>query len=98
MCSSDLNGNDLYAAFHQGNAWSAAQKLGAAVNNGDGISSPYVTHDGTRLYYSSNRVRGLYKRDRDHALDYDGLTRELQSPLNGTGNILVIPVHLPATT
>jgi Tol biopolymer transport system component len=93
-----VNGNDLYAAFHEDGAWSAAQKLGAAVNNGDGISSPYVSRDGRRLYYSSNRIRGLYKRDRDHALDYDGLTRELQSPLNGTGNILVIPVHLPATT
>jgi hypothetical protein len=93
-----VNGNDLFLSYRQGTDWSAAQKFGPQVNDGDGVSSPYVSPDGSRLYYSSNRVRGLYKRDRDHALDYEGLTRELQSPLNGSGNILVIPVHLPAAT
>ena len=70
----------------------------AIVNAGDGISSPYVSRDGSRLYYSSNRVRGLYKRDRNHALDYGGLLKELQNPLNGTGNILMMHVHLPSAT
>lgn len=90
--------NELYVSFHGGAGWLPARKLGPEVNAGDGISSPYVTRDGGWLYYSSNRVRGLYKRDRDHALDYKGLLRELQSPLNGTGNILKIRVHLPSAT
>jgi Tol biopolymer transport system component len=92
-----VNGNDLYVAFRQGTGWGAPQKLGPQINNGDGISSPYVSADGTSLYYSSNRIKGLYKRDRTHPLDYQGLIKELQSPFNGTGNILVIPVHLPST-
>lgn len=90
--------NELYVSFRRGAGWSPAQKLGPEVNDGDGISSPYVSRDGNRLYYSSNRVRGLYKRDREHALDYKGLLRELQSPLNGTGNILMIRVHLPSAS
>jgi len=91
-----LSGNDIYIAWRRGNGWSAAEKLGANVNNGDGNSSPYVARDGKTLYYSSNRIKGFYKRDpQHHALNADELIKENESPFNGRGNILMIPIHIP---
>ena len=91
-----LSGNDIYIAWRRGNGWSAAENLGANVNNGDGNSSPYVARDGKTLYYSSNRIKGFYKRDpQHHALNADELNKENEGPFNGRGNILMIPIHLP---
>ena len=92
-----LNGADLYLSMRDGEGWGAAQKLGVQVNNGDGNSSPYVSHDGKLLYYSSNRIKGFYQRDyKGRALNYSDLEKEMSGCFNGSGNILVIPVHLPA--
>ena len=91
-----VSGNDLYISFRQGNDWSTAQKLPLQVNNGDSNSSPYVSRDGKTLYYSSGRIQGFYKRDRSHALDYDGLVKEMQNIFNGHSNILMIPIKIPA--
>jgi Tol biopolymer transport system component len=54
-----VSGNDLYISYHNGNDWSAGQKLSAQVNNGDGNSSPYVSPDGKMLYYSQNHAPGI---------------------------------------
>jgi|GEM_PF-586916 len=87
--------NELYVSFREGDGWSAGQKLGRQVNNGDAISSPYVSPDGKMLYYSTNRVQGFYKRDpRGHALNYDELETEMKSIFNSSGNILMIPVNM----
>ena len=91
-----LNGTDIYISLRQGEGWGPAQKLGAQVNNGDYNSSPYVSHDGKTLYYSSGRVKGFYQRNYGgHALTYDDLEKELNGCFNGSGNILMIPIHLP---
>jgi len=91
-----LSGNDLYYCAKSGDGWAPAQKLGPQVNNGDGNSSPYVSHDGKMLYYSSNRIQGFYKRNvKGKPLNYDQLEAENQSVFNSQGNILVIPVNLP---
>lgn len=91
-----LNGNDIYISFKQGNGWAEAQKLDPEVNNGDGNSSPCVSADGKMLYYTSNRIKGFYKRDvKKPALTYDELIKENNSLFNSQGNILMIPIHLP---
>ena len=91
-----LSGNDLYIAYRVAGGWSSPEKLSAAVNNGDGNSSPYVSPDGKTLYYSSNRIQGFYKRDpQHHAVNYDELVKENESLFNSQGNILMIPVHIP---
>jgi len=90
--------NDIVVSFRQGLDWSPPRKFGPQLNAGDPKSSPYVSSDGSMLYYSSNRVRGFYQRDRTRALDYDGLLKEMQNVCNGSGNILRIPVRLPATS
>lgn len=90
-----LNGSDLYITWRQGDQWGLAQKLPAQVNNGDFNSSPYVSRDGKTLYYSSGRVRGFYQRNYNgHALNYAELEKELDNCFNGSGNVLMIPVHL----
>jgi hypothetical protein len=98
-----LSGVDIYITYwqgggsggaQQGEGWGQAQKLGPEVNNGDGNSSPYVSHDGKTLYYSSNRVKGFYER-KGPALNYDQLEKENDSWYNGSDNILMIPIGLP---
>jgi len=91
-----LSGNDLYISFRQGDGWSPAENLGSRVNTGSGNSSPYVSHDGKMLYYTSNRTEGFYKRDKNHAMSYEELEKEYENMFNGRGNILMIPIHLPA--
>jgi Tol biopolymer transport system component len=94
-----LNGADLYISLRQGNGWSVAQNLGPQVNTGDGNSSPYVSHDGKILYYSSARTQGFYERNnKSHALNYDELEKENDGWFNGNGNILMISLHLPDGT
>ncbi len=91
-----VSGNDIYISFKQGDGWGAGQKLGSQVNNGDANWDPTVSPDGKMLYYTSARVQGFYKRDQQGpALDYDGLTKEMDSIFNGRGNILMIPINLP---
>lgn len=92
-----LNGNDLCIAYRQGEGWGPAQKLGPEVNDGGGNSSPYVSHDGKTLYYSSGRVKGFYQRARVHALTYDELVKEDEQWYNGSDNILMIPIRLPGS-
>jgi len=90
-----VSGNDLYISYRNGDDWYPGQKLGPQVNNGDSNFDPTVSPDGKTLYYSSARVKGFYKRDqKGKALDYDGLTTEMQSIFNGKSNILMIPVNL----
>jgi Tol biopolymer transport system component len=93
-CIVFLNGSDIYVAFRQGEGWSVARKLGPQVNTGDGNSSPYVSHDGKMLFFSSPRTKGFYDRDRSHALNYDELEKENDSWCNSSDNILMIPIHL----
>jgi len=92
-----VSGNDIYISSRENQRWTAAQKLGPPVNNGDGNSSPYVSADGKTLYYSSGRIQGFYKRNKEHALDYEGLVKEMQSLYNSGSNILMIPIHLPGS-
>jgi Tol biopolymer transport system component len=91
-----LDGNDICISFREKDGWSAAQKLGPEVNNGNGNSSPHVSADGKTLYYTSERIQGFYKRDLTKpALNYDELVKENNSLFNNKGNILMIPIHLP---
>lgn len=91
-----LNGDSLYISFKKDGAWGEAQNLGPVVNTGDSNSSPYVSRDGKTLYYTSSRIKDLFKK-RDlnlPALNYDQLVKENQEIFNSEGNILMVPLHL----
>ena len=89
-----VSNSNLYISYRENNMWSAAEKLNADVNNGDDISSPYISTDKKMLYYSTARVQGLYKRDpQNKKLNYDDLMKENNNSFNGLTNILMLPVH-----
>jgi hypothetical protein len=91
-----VSGNDLYYSAKDGDHWGVSISLGPQVNNGDSNSSPYVSRDGKKLYYTSGRVQGFYKRDpKIKALDFDEIQAESHNIFNTQGNILYIPVNLP---
>ncbi len=46
-------GWDLFSAAASGSNWSAPVNLGAGVNDGGHQTGPYVTPDGSRLYFAS---------------------------------------------
>lgn len=91
------SGADLYISYKKGDGWSDAEKLGANVNNGDYNSSPCISPDGKMLYYSSGRIKGLFKpRDpKAQPLNYEELVEEMNSVFNGQDNILMIPINIP---
>jgi Tol biopolymer transport system component len=91
-----VDGNDLYISYRKGDSWSDGEKLGPQVNSGESNYDPTVSPDGKTLYYTSNKIRGFYKRDpKKLPLTYDGLLEEMNSIFNGKGNILMIPINLP---
>jgi Tol biopolymer transport system component len=50
---------NLYISYRNGEEWSAGQKLGANVNNGNFNGGPYVSPDGKTLYYSQEHAQGI---------------------------------------
>ena len=89
-----VSNNDLFISYNEKNVWTAAEKLGFNINNGDGISSPYISANKKMLYYSTARVKGFYKRNfLNQKLDYDDLMKENNNIFNGSMNVLMIPVH-----
>jgi hypothetical protein len=92
-----LNGRELFVSMREPNGWSAAKKIGPPVSLGDYIGAPYVSADGETLYFTTNRRKGFYKREPGAAaLTYDELIKENENIFNGNGNILTVPVNLPA--
>ena len=91
------DGQDIFVSIRAGDTWATPQKLGAPVNTGEGAWSPCVSRDGKTLYFTSGRMQGFYKRDPlHHALNFDELEKENDSLFNGSGNIFMVPVNLPA--
>jgi Tol biopolymer transport system component len=54
-----VSGVDVYISYHKDNEWSAGQKLGSQVNNGNTNYAPYVSRDGKTLYYSVDKMKGI---------------------------------------
>ena len=87
-----VSGSDIYVSVRKDTIWSAGQKLGHEINNGDANSNPYVSRDGKTLYYTSARVKGFYIRDKNaRPFDYSHLLEEMKSIFNGRPNILMAP-------
>ncbi|MEP6465095.1 MAG: hypothetical protein ABJB05_02265 [Parafilimonas sp.] len=94
-----VSNNTLYISYRKKNEWTTAEKLSTNVNNGDGISSPYISQDKKMLYYSTARIQGFYKRDpTNKKLSYDDLMKENNNCFNGSTNILMIPVYFSDET
>ena len=54
-----VSNHNLYISYRRGNEWSAGQKLGPQVNNGNVNNGPSVSSDGKMLYYSQDHAPGI---------------------------------------
>ena len=81
-----MGGGDLYIAFRdeEGN-WQEARNLGKAINSDKLDYCPFVSHDGSRLFFTSQR---LDQRLGDHTQKtLDEVTGLEDGPGNGLGDI-----------
>lgn len=54
-----FGGYDLYVCYKKKQYWSAPKNLGPKVNGPFDEVSPFLTNDGTTLYFSSNRTESM---------------------------------------
>lgn len=54
-----FGGMDLYASYQQNDKWTEPINLGKSINSSDDELSPFLSHDGQILYFSSNRSESI---------------------------------------
>jgi outer membrane protein OmpA-like peptidoglycan-associated protein len=58
-----FGGCDLYESKWVNQAWSKPQNLGFLINSHEWEGQPHISPDGSKLYFSSDRLGGFGKRD-----------------------------------
>jgi len=79
---------DIYVSYQLGGEWTAPKNLGPKVNTKARDYSPRFSPDGRYLFWTSER--GFATVPPDRPLTYKELRQNLQSTLNGWGNIYQI--------
>jgi len=74
-------GMDIYASFYQENKWSSAYNLGPDINSQYDDISPFLSADGSTLYFASNRTESIGGFDIFHSTFEVG-RQEWNTPLN----------------
>jgi len=64
--------------------------LGPVINSNAEESNPWISHDGTILYFTSER--NFISIPMKQKLDYSTLEKYLHGPANGLGDIYEVPV------
>lgn len=75
---------DLWVSFACDGRWSPPRPLGSGVNSPGWDFGPRVSPDGRALFFTSNRTRHAPP---PRPLDFDELTRRLDSPGNGLRDV-----------
>jgi len=78
-------GFDLFYSLNVNGVWTKAQGLGGKINSPGNELSPKVSPDGRRFYFTS--TRGFGAAPLDHRLSFQELSKKLNSPGNGLGDI-----------
>ena len=84
-------GLDLYISFRRSGVWSGARALGHGINSAAWDFNPSVSPDGRTFYFTS--ARSSLDKPPAARMSYEELTRRLQSPGNGLGDIYSIPIE-----
>ena len=84
-------GLDLYVSFRRDGVWSAARPLGHGINTPGWEFNPSVSPDGRSLYFTS--TRSVFASPPAARMSAEQLTKKLQSPGNGLGDIYTIPIE-----
>jgi len=71
--------------------WSSARSLGHGINSASWDFNPSVSPDGRTFYFTS--ARSSLASPPASRMSYEDLTRRLQSPGNGLGDIYSIPIE-----
>lgn len=82
---------DLYISFFKDGKWTAAKNLGSTVNSNAEESNPWVSHDGTTLYFTSER--NFVSIPTKQKLNYNSLEDQLNKTGNGLGDIYQVPIN-----
>jgi len=83
-------GLDLYVSVRRDGVWSSARLLGHDINSAGWDFNPSVSPDGRTFFFTSTRASF---DPPPKPLTYDQLTRRLESPGNGLGDIYAIPIE-----
>ena len=79
-------GGDLYISYKIGTGkWSPAQNLGVPINSPFMDYCPFISPDGSTLYFTSSR--NSLQEHYPEGITFSDLTQILNSPLNGSTNI-----------
>ena len=84
-------GLDLYISYRRNGVWSSARPLGHDINSPWFDFNPSVSPDGSTFFFTSARSRFVELPSRP--MSYDELTRRLNGPGNGLGDIYSIPIE-----
>ena len=82
-------GTDLYVTYHEAGTWSAPVNLGPRINSAGSEYSPGFSPDGRMFLYASTRQTIEPGR---RPLSFRELTRLLEGPGNGLGDIYQVDV------
>ncbi len=82
---------DLYISFFKDGKWTKAKNLGPAINSNAEESNPWVSHDGTTLYFTSER--NFVTIPMKQKLNYSSLEEQLNKTGNGLGDIYQVPIN-----
>ncbi|MGB3946488.1 MAG: OmpA family protein [Bacteroidia bacterium] len=75
--------NDLYVSFlEDDNKWSRPKPLGKIINTEANDDTPFLASDGVTLYFSSDRIGGLGKRDIYLSKRLDNTWQNWSTPVN----------------
>lgn len=84
-------GLDLYISVRRNGAWSGTRPLAHDINSEAWDFNPSVSPDGRTFYFTSTRSR--LARPPTRPMSYEQLTRLLNEPGNGLGDIYSIPIE-----
>lgn len=86
-----FGGSDLYYAVRQAGIWQAPVNLGMAINGPHDETGPFLSKEGTHLFFNSNRAEGMGGHDIYKAI-FDKNTKQFAPaenmgiPLNSSGD------------
>ncbi len=87
----DFGYDDIHYSIKKKGTWLPLKNLGEVVNTYTYDFSPKVSPDGNTLYFSSRLNKNFINANVKHT--YQSLSRKLNSPLNGFGNIYKISLN-----
>jgi outer membrane protein OmpA-like peptidoglycan-associated protein len=95
-----FGGYDIYVVYKENNAWTSPVNLGNEINSEYDDISPFLTKNGKKLYFSSNRIEGFGGYDIFYS-SFDtswGIPENIGLPINSSEDDLELNISADGTT